>query len=235
MLQTIELIARREGIGDLLAEGTAIAAEKIGKGAEKFSIEVKGLGLPMHEPRLKRALGIGYMVNPHGADHCLNLHDDGIRVKGRGLEQLKPIMGVLEPLSREDVGSLKVAILQVTQFDRMIRDSLVLCSMIPFDSLQLAELTAAITGWTTSPVEQRRVAERTLTMLRMINIREGITAEDDELPERFYQPKTGGALADKPLSHEKMKEAKRCYYILMGWDSKTGVPLKEKVEELLIP
>ena len=70
-------------------------------------------------------------------------------------------------------------------------------------------------------------------MFRLINIREGLTAEDDKLPERFFQPKSG-ALADKPLDHEKMEEAKSYYYTLMGWDSKTGVPLKEKVEELLI-
>jgi len=233
MLKTIELIARREGVGDLLAEGTAKAAQKIGKGAEKFSMEVKGVGIPMHEPRLKHALGVGYMVNPHGADHCLNLHDTMLMVEGRSLEQLRPIMGILEPLSLDAYGALKVALLKVTQLDRMIRDSLVLCSMIPFNSLQLADVTAAVTGWDTSPVEQLRVAERILTMFRLINIREGLTAEDDELPERFYEPKSG-ALADKPLDHEKMEKAKSYYYTLMGWDSKTGIPLKEKVEELLI-
>jgi len=233
MIKTIELIAKREGIGNLLAEGTAKAAQKIGKGAEKFSMEVKGVGIPMHEPRLKHALGVGYMVNPHGADHCLNLHDTMLMVEGPALERLRPIMGILKPLSLDDYGALKVALLRVTQLDRMIRDSLVLCSMIPFDSPRLADVTAAVTGWDTSPVEQLRVAERILTMFRLINIREGLTAEDDRLPERFFQPKSG-ALADKPCDHEKMEEAKSYYYTLMGWDSKTGVPLKEKVEELLI-
>jgi len=233
MLKTIELIAKREGIGNLLAEGTTKAAQKIGKGAEKFSMEVKGLGIPMHEPRLKRALGLGYMVNPHGADHCLNLHDTMLMVKGPGLERLRPVIGILEPLSTDDVGPLKVALLKFTQLDRMIRDSLVLCSMIPFNTLQLADLTTAVTGWDTSPVEQLRVAERILTMFRLISIREGLTAEDDKLPERFFQPKSG-ALADKPLDHGKMEEAKSYYYTLMGWDSKTGIPLREKVEELLI-
>jgi len=234
MIKTIELITKREGIGNLLAEGTAKAAQKIGKGAERFSMEVKGVGIPMHEPRLKHTLGVGYMVNPHGADHVLNLHDTMLNVEGPGLERLRPIMGILEPLSLDDYGPPKVALLRVTHFDRMLRDSLVLCSMIPFDSPRLAEVTAAVTGWDTSPVEQFRVAERILTMFRLINIREGLTAEDDKLPERFFQPKSG-ALADKPLDHEKMEEAKSYYYTLMGWDSKTGVPLKEKVEELLIP
>ncbi len=233
MLKTIELIAKREGIGNLLAEGAAKAAQKIGKGAKQYSMEVKGLEIPMHEPRLKHTLGVGYMVNPHGADHCLNLHDTMVEVEGPVLEQLRPIMGIIEPLSLDDYGALKVALLKVRQLDRMIRDSLVLCSIPPYDYAQLANITAAVTGWDTSPVEQLRVAERTLTMFRLINIREGLTAEDDKLPERFFQPKSG-ALADKPLDHEKMEEAKSYYYTLMGWDSKTGIPLKEKVEELLI-
>ncbi len=233
MLKTIELIAKREGIGNLLAEGTAKAAQKIGKGAEKFSMEVKGLGIPMHEPRLKHTLGVGYMVNPHGADHCFNLHDTMLNVEGPMLERLRSVMGIIEPLSLDDYGPLKVALLKVTQLDRMIRDSLVLCSMIPFDTPRLADVTSAVTGWDTSAVEQQRVAERILTMFRLINIREGFTEKDDELPERFYEPKSG-ALADKPLDHEKMREAKSYYYTLMGWDSKTGIPLKEKVEELLI-
>lgn len=143
-------------------------------------------------------------------------------------------MGILEPLSLDDYGPLKVALLKANQLTGIIRDSLVLCSFVPYSHTQLADITAAVTGWDTSPVEQLRVAERILTMFRLINIREGLTTEDDKLPERFFQPKSG-ALADKPLDHEKMEEAKSYYYTLMGWDSKTGIPLKEKVEELLIP
>ncbi|MBA7646252.1 putative oxidoreductase YdhV [subsurface metagenome] len=230
MLKTIELIARREGIGNLLAEGTAKAAQKIGRGAEKYSMEVKGLEIPMHEPRLKHALGVGYMVNPHGADHGCNLHDTGINVAG----ELESIMGIVEPISLDDYGPLKVALLKITQLGRILKDSLVLCSVPPYSYAQVADVTAAVTGWDTSSMEQFRVAERILTILRLINIREGLTAEDDKLPGRFFQLKSG-ALADKPLDREKMEEAKSYYYALMGWDPKTGIPPREKVEELVIP
>ena len=233
MLKTIELIAKREGIGSLLAEGATRAAAKIGKEAEKFSMEVKGVGLPMHEPRLKHALGVGYMVNPHGADHCLNLHDTMLSVEGPGLERLRSTIGILKPLSLDDYGPLKVALLKANQLMGIIRDSLVLCSFVPYGQTQLADIITAVTGWDTSPMEQSRIAERILTMFRLINIREGLTTEDDKLPERFFQPKSG-ALADKPLDRKKMEEAKSYYYTLMGWDAKTGVPLKGKVEELLI-
>ncbi|MFC1952432.1 aldehyde ferredoxin oxidoreductase family protein, partial [Chloroflexota bacterium] len=97
MLKTIELIARREGIGDILAEGTLCAAQKIGKGAMEFAMHVKGMEIPMHEPRVKAALGLGYMVNPHGADHCANLHDTMISQTGGQLDRIKPL-GILEPL-----------------------------------------------------------------------------------------------------------------------------------------
>ncbi len=81
-------------------------------------------------------------------------------------------------------------------------------------------------------MEQLRIAERILTMARLINIREGFTAADDKLPRRYFQPKTDGALADKSLDPASMEKAKSYYYTLMGWDVRTGVPLPEKLEEL---
>ena len=75
MLKLIELIAYRNGFGDVLADGTSIAAQKIGKSAREYAMQVKGVELALHEPRLKAGLGLGYMVNPNGADHCMNIHD----------------------------------------------------------------------------------------------------------------------------------------------------------------
>lgn len=77
------------------------------------------------------------------------------------------------------------------------------------------------------------MAERVLTTARLFNIREGLTNVDDVLPERYYQPKTDGALIDKPLDWAKMEKTKSYYYTLMGWDV-NEVPLPEKVEELYI-
>jgi len=90
----------------------------------------------------------------------------------------------------------------------------------------------AVTGWDTSVMEQLRVAERILTMARLFNIREGFTAADDVLPQRFFQPKTDGALADKPLDPTKFARAKSYYYTLMGWEARSGIPTLEKLEEL---
>ena len=75
MLQMIEQIARRQGLGEVLAEGVARAARKIGTASEELAPHIKGQELPMHEPRWKQGMGIGFMISPTGADHCHNIHD----------------------------------------------------------------------------------------------------------------------------------------------------------------
>ncbi len=231
MLKLIELITKREGIGGILAEGTARAAQKIGKGAEKFAMHGKGLEIPMHDPRVKAALGLGYAVNPHGADHCANLHDTMYSQSGPFFDRVK-LLGILETLPADELGPRKVSMFRDVQLFRIVQDSLVLCQFLPYDVDQAADILAAVTGWKTSLVEIRRVAERTLTMARAFNIREGLTAADDKLPNRFFQPKRNGVLSTKFYDPEQLEKAKSYYYTLMGWDAKTGIPTPEKLQEL---
>ena len=233
MLQMVEKIARREGIGDVLAEGTARAAKKIGKGAEAFSIQVKNLELPMHEPRLNKALALGYMVNPHGADHCCNMIDIAFNDQAENpMVTVKDAVPLgLSSAPFEDIGPKKIALLKVVQLKKIIFDSLALCQFLPYSYEQTADVTAAVTGWNTSVMEQLRAAERMLTMARMFNVRQGLTDEDDKLPSRFFSPTTKGALSDTSLDPDQLDTAKQYYYNLMGWDNK-GVPTPEKLEEL---
>jgi aldehyde:ferredoxin oxidoreductase len=226
----IELIARREGIGDLLAEGVAQMSKKIGRGSEEFGIQVKGLEAGMHEPRLKPGLGLGFMVNPHGADHVCNLHDT-LYVGGRPLEELESL-GILQAVPADDIGPRKIELFRLVQLVKIVFDSLVICDFFPYSPEQVADATAAITGWNTGVLEQLRVAERILTMARLFNIREGFGAADDRLPQRFFQSTSDGALAEKFLDQAKMERAKSYYYTLMGWDPSTGIPTPEKLEEL---
>jgi aldehyde:ferredoxin oxidoreductase len=233
MLKMIELIARREGVGDLIAEGSARAAEKIGKGAETLAMHVKNLEIPMHEPRLSKSLGIGYMVNPHGADHMDNMNEIFFTAFTENPNVTVPdaVPLGLEAAPYGEIGPRNLALLKAFQSKRIVADSLVLCAFLPYSSPQIAELTSAVTGWNTTVMEQFRIAERILTMCRMFNVREGFTAEDDKLPARFFGPTRGGALANKSLNSEEMEKAKRYYYYLMGWDER-GVPKNEKLEEL---
>ena len=184
----------------------------------------------MHEPRIQPGFGLGFMVNPHGADHCCNMHDTEYS-NPRQLEDLRSF-GILESLPADEIGPRKIALLRFIQFKRIIFDSLSICQFIPYPFTRAAEITAAVTGWDTDMAEQMRVAERILTLARLVNIREGFTEADDVLPKRFYQPKTDGVLSNRALVPAEQDRAKRYYYTLMGWDARTGVPLPEKVEEL---
>jgi aldehyde:ferredoxin oxidoreductase len=230
MLTLIELIGRRNGIGNLLAEGTARAAQKIGGKASEFAVHVKGLEAGLHEPRLKPGLGLGFMVNPHGADHCCNIHDT-MFVAAKQLRKVRAL-GIVEPVPLEDIGPRKAALFRLEQLRNVTFDSLLLCIFLPYSYEQIARATAAVTGWDTGVMEQIRISERILTEARLFNIREGFTAADDTLPKRFYQPKTGGALSNKPLDQEKTEQAKSYYYTLMGWDPESGIPTEQRLEEL---
>jgi aldehyde:ferredoxin oxidoreductase len=232
LLKIIELIARREGIGDLLAEGTARMAEKIGRGSADFAMHVKGLENGMHDPRVSAGLGLGYMVNPNGADHCPNLFD--LRFMAWPLIKELHHLGVTETLPPNEISPRKVGILRLAQLKKIFDDCSAVCLFLEYSLDRQAELIKAVTGWETGAIELLGVAERVMTIARLFNIKEGLSAADDVLPERFFQPKTDGVLARKPpFDRADMEKAKSYYYRLMGWDEK-GVPLPEKVEELYI-
>ncbi len=231
MLQAIELIARREGIGSLMAEGTARMAEKLGKDSRDFAMNVKGLEAGMHEPRIKPSLGLGFMIFPQGADHCGGIQDfmvaNEMMIKG-----FNPL-GWLETIPEQELGPRKVGLFQEGQFEGIIGDSLVVCLFLGYNLEKQVNVLKAVTGWDTSTAELLRIGQRIVTTMRLFNVREGFTSADDVLPERFLQPKTDGVLADIRPDRTVYEKARSYYYTLMGWDE-NGVPLPEKVEELYI-
>jgi aldehyde:ferredoxin oxidoreductase len=233
MLACLGKITRREGFGDILAEGINSVAKWVGQGSEKFAIQVKGLDPGQHEPRLMPSMGLGFMVNPHGADHCLNVHDTRYAFKA-GLRSVNSL-GFHDPVPAENIGPRKVALFRIGYLHQALFDCLVMCHFcsILVDFPTMVELVDAVTGWKTGVMELLRIAERVMTVARLFNIREGFTDEDDRLPERFFHPKTSGILSNRSLDPNAMERAKRYFYTLMGWDEK-GVPLPDRVEELYI-
>jgi len=228
MLQTLELMVKREGIGDLLAEGTKRTAEKLGSDAERFAVHVKGQEFPMHEPRLKRALGLGYALSPTGADHQHNVHDTGLR--GRAMERLRAF-GVLEPVALESLGGEKVRIYKYVSEMRILTNCLAICNFVPWDYNQYVELLNAVTGWDSTLFELAKVAQRTLALAKLINLRSGFTAADDWLPPRMFTPQTSGALSETAVIPEELRHAIDLYYEMMGWDPQ-GVPRLGTLHEL---
>ena len=234
MLKLIEMIANRQGIGDILAEGSKRAAEKIGNGAEDIAITTKGVEVAMHEPRLKKGLGLGYAVQNHGGDHGTGLHDTFWEKEGPNLEIEGKPLGIYEPMPASELSTRKVNLFAQLHKWRTLQDSICLCYFVPWRYEEVVELVEATTGWNTTIEELMLVGERAITMGRAFNVREGFTPADDSLPKRFFQPPQTGALAEKGQSMhpEEFEEAKRAYYYLMGWDTESGVPTRATLERL---
>jgi aldehyde:ferredoxin oxidoreductase len=235
MVQMVDKIGKREGLGDTLAKGLLPAAAEIGQGAERYAVHAKGQAQPMHEPRLKRGLAIGYSVSPTGADHCHSLHDTGMVLPDEnGFQQDGDLrgMGVLEPMELESLGPEKVRACIYHTIRMVTSNCLTMCFFPGWSTQELTDITRAATGWDVSDYELIKVGERALTLARVFNMREGLTVEDDQLCPRSYSPTTNGALSDGGIDMEELREAVHMYYAMMGWNRETGVPTVEKLHEL---
>jgi len=228
MLQMLENIAHRRGFGAVLAEGTARAAQKLGKGTEAYAMQVKGQEVPMHEPRFKSGLGIGYSVSHTGADHCHNIHDSAFVMRTGGAMRA---VGIFDPLPAQDLSPAKVRMLLYGSLWQHVLNCMVFCMFVPLSADNIVDLLRGITGWNTNVFELMKVAERHVTMARIFNIREGKGPVDDVLPKRFLTAFTAGPLQGVAPTEAQVKECVETYYGMMGWD-RNGVPTPAKLAEL---
>lgn len=238
MLQLVEMIARREGIGDLLAEGTKRAAGRIGGEAVKAVLAVKGSELPMHEPRGKFTVGLSYAVAVMGADHLQAMHDPVYERRGPGLDQLK-VLGLYEPLPSRSLSWQKVRAMAYLNLWASVVNTLDLCWLVatnaPVALLTIGDVVKVVngvTGWDMSLWELMKAGERSLNMARAFAGRRGLSAADDALPDRFFEPLPSGPLAGAALDREEFAAALRGYYEMRGWNVETGMPERHKLEEL---
>jgi len=238
MLKMVEKIAHRDGLGDLLAEGSYLAAQKIGKGSEKFIHQVKKQEIPMHDPRLKIGVGLQYALADYGADHMKVAHDTYFKDKDSyGIKEMKGL-GILEPVSPTDIGQNKVTLFKILDTYWSLLDTLGVCDFgyVPRSvgtMEELLEIICSTTGWKTTWFEFMKVGERSINMARVFNCREGFTTKDDTLPEVFYQNFKGGPLEGKfAINKEDFEKALKLRYELMGWNADTGVPTPAKLIEL---
>ncbi len=205
MLMMIGRIAQRKGLGDLLAEGTKCAAERLGKGSEAFAMEVKGQEIPMHEPRLKQPLGLHYGVHAAGADHCTGSHS----------------LSALEEKSAEKLTGGSVM--------GHLVNHLGVCKFVPWKMKQITDALGHTTGWNVTAQELTQTVERGITLMRIFNIREGFTAEDDVLPKRFNETPPSSPL--KGIDPEQFIRSRGDYYRLHGWNE-AGIPRKATLKRL---
>ncbi len=232
MLQLVEQIALRQGFGDTLAEGVARAAKKIGPAAEEYAMHIKGQELPMHEPRLKQGMGVGYAISPTGADHCHNIHDTVYTDIGPMLEAAYPF-GILEPMAADDLSSAKIRLLKYyTEYIHFLNCAVCCYFVMSLSFVGLertTQLVKAVTGWDTTFFELLKVGERAVNLARVFNLREGFTVKDDTMPKRFFAPHPSGPLK-VALDPKAFEEGKALYYDMMGWPN--GVPTPGRLGEL---
>lgn len=237
MVQMTEQIARREGLGDLLAEGTARAARHIGHGAEDLAVVVKGHDLPAHMPEVKRSLGLIYAVNPFGADHQSSEHDPSYGSDFEYYRERMAALGLLDPQPDRSLGAEKVRFAHYTQQFLSMQDSVNVCQFVYgpswhlYSPNQLVDMIRAVTGWDVSLWELMKLGERRLNMMRAFNAREGFTREHDVLPPKVMLPKSGGPSDGVFVDPSELESAKDTYYEMCGWDAQ-GIPTRAKLEEL---
>ncbi len=237
MLRGIEWIAFRRGrLGNLLADGVKIASEKLKQGSERFALHIKGQELPLHDPRGKTGQALSFAVSPTGADHVRAPHDPPFKEPGMFLDRVAPL-GLLEAVDVREMGARKARNFTYLHFVWSLYESLGVCNFVagPVWALslnKLVEVVQAATGWETSLFELIKAGERTVTMARVFNLREGFRRRDDTLPERLFTPLEGGTLAGKGIDPAGFADLLTLYYEAMGWEPANGVPTRGKLAEL---
>ena len=222
LLRLIEATAKREGLGDLLAEGTRRMSEKI-KDSKDFAINVKGLELPAYDPRGVKGQALAYVTSNRGGCHLRaylipeevlslpeylnNLETEG---KARMVKEIEDIFAVLDSLCTCKFTTLAA----FSTFD--------------FEAEIYAKLLTTATGFYFDEKELKKAGERIYNLERLFNVREGFDSSHDRLPERFKE-----ALIKGPAEGEKenVEEMLYEYYKLRGWSSR-GIPEEKKIKEL---
>ena len=211
-----EKTATRDGIGDELAEGSARMAKKYG--APELSMSVKGLELPAYDPRGVQGHGLAFATSNRGGCHL------------RAYMIAPEVLGVPKLMERFSTsGKPEMTVI----FQNLVAtiDSLILCEFTSFalETVQYAKLLSAATGTEFTDEKLMTIGERIWNLERLYNLREGLSAKDDTLPERLLkEPMPEGPSKGRVNMLPKMLPS---YYVFRGWNSK-GVPTKEKMREL---
>ncbi len=214
----IDMLVDKEGFGEILSKGVREMGEEYG--AEEEAAHVKGLEMPMHDPRAFHSMAVTYATSPRGA--CHNRGDTFTVHLGGGEDEVG-----IEPIDRfekEGAGELAAKM----QDFRELYNAAPVCEFASPGIDVIRDLINFSTGMDYSADDLKEVGERSRNLKRILNMRRGITAADDNLKDIMLRP-IGGGTQDKIPDVEYMLSE---YYEYRGWDEKSGRPKKEKLEEL---
>lgn len=232
--ELLRRIAHREGLGDLLADGVRLAAQRLGRGAEAFAVHVKGLEGPAHDGRSGKALALSYGTGNRGMCH---IHP----VEAMAWDSSKMDWGLQkyglpdpETVNRWDEAG-KAPAVKLLQDGLSLPDILCTCKFFMYAGITIdhwADLLAAVSGRPWDGHALLAVAERVYTLQRLFNLREGFTAADDQLPERAKALPEFGRYHDQPdCAVQDFDTMLKEYYEVRGWDP-AGVPTEATLKRL---
>jgi aldehyde:ferredoxin oxidoreductase len=230
VIELLEMIAYRHGVGGLLAEGTRLAAERIGKGAERLAVQVKGLELPAYDPRAAKICGLAYVTANRGGDHITAYIEGPTFIDTPFLLVEDSTIGdpfIANPDETQVVIDMENAL--------SVLDALGGCKFmgILLNAEDIAELVAGATGWEFDVNDYRLSGERLYNLMRAYCVREGVTRAQDVLPARLVEePLPDGPAAGMCIEADVLEMLKDAYYQRRGWDLKTGIPTREKLTTL---
>jgi aldehyde:ferredoxin oxidoreductase len=232
VVNLIESIAFRKGLGDILAEGIDTVASKI---KADFAMHIKGQELPLHDPRGKKALGLSYATTPRGAQHMEAMSDTGAERLGN---YGTPEIGVYGPLERMSWNK-KPRFCKIHQDLGSFANSAITCDYVGFDAAlplgynpfpRFREAIYATMGLEIGVVEMLLIGERNFNLLKLAAAQQGYTRNDDDLPKRLKEALPRGNSAGESIPDDVLQSAIDEYYMLRDWD-KYG-PTDEKLAQL---
>lgn len=248
ILRLMDDIAYRRGIGSVFAEGTKLAAEHFA-GGEDSAMHVKGLEIPMIDPRGRWSTwSFGIITNVRGGDHLrcrnpienlrFNENQHEFKKERFGFDRkMYDALDMPEELKSKaidlETDTVDIAVMS-TWAENLVNlfNSVGVCIRPPVEHslgpTVLAEAYTVFTGIKMTPSDLMKAAERTWNLMKLFNIREGELPEDSKFPKRFYEQAVGG----KTLNEEQVKDVLQRYYKARGWDEITGKPGEEKLKEL---
>ena len=228
IIKVLEKMVHRDGIGDLLADGAKVAADKLGKGAEEYAMHVHGQDIAMHDPRLNIGFASTYVADPTPGKHT----PGGTGIPETGLPLIFPEKGEIPPLpndSYEEKG----------RYQKILSIAMLLLNMVgicgfsgwPGIRMPISEYINAITGWELSFEDTSLSGETIMNLRQAFNVREGIKPSDFKLPKRVLglPPLENGPTKNVTVDVDTLVND---YFQNMDWDMNTGKPSKEKLKEL---
>lgn len=248
IIELLRKIAFREGFGDVLADGTIMAARKIGRGSEKYAFTIKGLEIgmmPDPRPKTRRGWLFGFLTNPRGGDNLKNTHFYAENYNPHWwvdkFDMFEDVKKKLYSLPSDRISeSWDVKAMMCKWFEDLysICNAMGICFFpvgfqLAWGPTYISKMYSSCTGHETTPEEMIKIGERIFTLLKIYTVREGLTRKDDSFPERFYtEPMPEGPAKGAILMRKEVESALDEYYELRGWDKKSGLPTVKKLNDL---